>query len=307
VDEAGIDREKLKFVMELKNTRRGRIAEYADKYKSAVFVPATNGHAGVWRVKAECAFPCAGGEFPCPLGKVCTNNLCVTDPCFGVTCPQSPNAEVCVNGACQVICDTKTCPTGSVCIHSTGDCKVNDCTCTDPECTMQCASNQVCVAGVCQGNPCDGVQCDASMGQYCENGQCVTSCANVNCPTGQRCRLGVCETDPCGTPCPFGDVCNDSSGKCVSNPCQFGSCPQGQYCDPNDSGTCKDDPCTGTMCPSPDQQCLGGTCFIPPAGPDAGTVQFVTTGGGGCNSTGAGGGALLVGFALLVVRRRRRA
>jgi glutamate dehydrogenase (NADP+) len=59
VDEAGIDREKLKFVMELKNTRRGRIAEYADKYKSAVFVPATNGHAGVWRVKAECAFPCA--------------------------------------------------------------------------------------------------------------------------------------------------------------------------------------------------------------------------------------------------------
>src|SRR4029079_16207066 len=29
-DEAGIDREKLRFVLELKNVRRGRIKEYAD-------------------------------------------------------------------------------------------------------------------------------------------------------------------------------------------------------------------------------------------------------------------------------------
>ena len=35
-DEAGIDREKLAFVMDLKNVRRGRIAEYADKFKGAV-------------------------------------------------------------------------------------------------------------------------------------------------------------------------------------------------------------------------------------------------------------------------------
>ncbi len=38
-DEAGIDREKLAFVMELKNVRRGRISEYADKFKSAVYTP----------------------------------------------------------------------------------------------------------------------------------------------------------------------------------------------------------------------------------------------------------------------------
>src|SRR5246127_3290403 len=36
-DEAGIDRDKLAFVMDLKNNRRGRISEYADKYKGAVF------------------------------------------------------------------------------------------------------------------------------------------------------------------------------------------------------------------------------------------------------------------------------
>ena len=38
-DEEGIDREKLAFVMDLKNVRRGRISEYADKFKGAVYTP----------------------------------------------------------------------------------------------------------------------------------------------------------------------------------------------------------------------------------------------------------------------------
>src|SRR5205814_139367 len=38
-DEAGIHREKLAFVMDLKNTRRGRIGEYADKFKGASYTP----------------------------------------------------------------------------------------------------------------------------------------------------------------------------------------------------------------------------------------------------------------------------
>src|SRR5499425_222603 len=38
-DPDGIDREKLVFVMELKNVRRGRIREYADKFKKAIFMP----------------------------------------------------------------------------------------------------------------------------------------------------------------------------------------------------------------------------------------------------------------------------
>ena len=36
-DEAGIDRDKLKYVMDLKNVRRGRIKEYADEFKGAVY------------------------------------------------------------------------------------------------------------------------------------------------------------------------------------------------------------------------------------------------------------------------------
>jgi len=60
-DEAGIDREKLAFVLELKNVKRGRIGEYADKYKSAVFTARDDAKDSnpLWDHKADCAFPCA--------------------------------------------------------------------------------------------------------------------------------------------------------------------------------------------------------------------------------------------------------
>jgi len=60
-DEAGIDAEKLKFVFDLKNVRRGRIKEYADKFKGVTYTPttATADHNPLWGVKAQCAFPSA--------------------------------------------------------------------------------------------------------------------------------------------------------------------------------------------------------------------------------------------------------
>jgi glutamate dehydrogenase (NADP+) len=60
-DEEGIDRDKLTFVMELKNVRRRRIAEYADKFKSATFtaVDPKLDYNPLWNHKAHCAFPSA--------------------------------------------------------------------------------------------------------------------------------------------------------------------------------------------------------------------------------------------------------
>jgi glutamate dehydrogenase (NADP+) len=54
-DPDGIDAEKLAFVKELKEVRRGRISEYAEKFPHATF------HAGErpWSVPGEVAFPCA--------------------------------------------------------------------------------------------------------------------------------------------------------------------------------------------------------------------------------------------------------
>ena len=60
-DEAGIDAEKLAFVMELKNVKRGRISEYADKFKGSVYTPVDPkaDHNPLWNHKADCAFPSA--------------------------------------------------------------------------------------------------------------------------------------------------------------------------------------------------------------------------------------------------------
>jgi|TARA_R110000737_G_C14624685_1_gene494465 glutamate dehydrogenase (NADP+) len=54
-DEAGINAEKLAFVMELKNVKRGRIEEYVQKYPSAKFVADKR----PWEVKVDIALPCA--------------------------------------------------------------------------------------------------------------------------------------------------------------------------------------------------------------------------------------------------------
>jgi glutamate dehydrogenase (NADP+) len=60
-DPDGIDREKLAYVLELKNLRRGRIRDYSDRYKKAIFMPTDMKleHNPLWNIKADCAFPSA--------------------------------------------------------------------------------------------------------------------------------------------------------------------------------------------------------------------------------------------------------
>lgn len=53
-DRDGINAEKLAFVMELKNVKRGRIREYADRFGCEYFEG-----KGPWGVACDCAFPSA--------------------------------------------------------------------------------------------------------------------------------------------------------------------------------------------------------------------------------------------------------
>ena len=60
-DADGIDREKLAWIMDLKNNRRGRISEYPKQFPSATFTasepePSLN---GLWGVNVDVALPCA--------------------------------------------------------------------------------------------------------------------------------------------------------------------------------------------------------------------------------------------------------
>jgi glutamate dehydrogenase (NADP+) len=60
-DAEGIDREKLAYVMDLKNNRRGRIKDYVEKFKKAIYSATDRklDHSWLWNIKADCAFPSA--------------------------------------------------------------------------------------------------------------------------------------------------------------------------------------------------------------------------------------------------------
>jgi len=59
-DPDGIDAEKLEWVKELKNERRGRIREYAERYRHATYhVAVPGGPNPLWAIPADCAFPSA--------------------------------------------------------------------------------------------------------------------------------------------------------------------------------------------------------------------------------------------------------
>ena len=71
-DKDGIDREKLDYVMNLKNVRRGRIKEYADKFK-VDYLEGQN----PWSVKCDIALPCATqNEIDINDSKSLVNNGC---------------------------------------------------------------------------------------------------------------------------------------------------------------------------------------------------------------------------------------
>lgn len=86
-DPEGIDTEKLKFIMDLKNNRRGRIKEYADKYNCQFFAGEKP-----WGVKCDIAFPNATqNEVNENDAKILVDNgcFCVAE---GANMPSTPDA-----------------------------------------------------------------------------------------------------------------------------------------------------------------------------------------------------------------------
>jgi glutamate dehydrogenase (NADP+) len=74
LDEDGIDEEKLAWVMELKNTRRGRIKEYVEKFPRAKYLEGKP----PWSVKCDMAFPSAiENEIDGEDAKTLVDNGCV--------------------------------------------------------------------------------------------------------------------------------------------------------------------------------------------------------------------------------------
>ncbi|MUU78485.1 NADP-specific glutamate dehydrogenase [Winogradskyella endarachnes] len=87
-DEAGIDSEKLKHVMYIKNDKRGRISEYLETYPEAKYVAGER----PWSVKCDIALPCATqNELNGEEAKQLIDNgcICVSE---GANMPSTPEA-----------------------------------------------------------------------------------------------------------------------------------------------------------------------------------------------------------------------
>jgi glutamate dehydrogenase (NADP+) len=87
-DSDGIDAQKLAYVMELKNVKRGRISEYAKQYPNAKFVSGKR----PWEVKVDIALPCATqNELNEDEAKLLISNgvICVAE---GANMPSTPEA-----------------------------------------------------------------------------------------------------------------------------------------------------------------------------------------------------------------------
>ena len=93
-DEEGIDEDKLKFVMHLKNIQRGRIREYCEKYSGAVYTeidPALD-YNPLWTHRADCAMPAATQN---EINEKDAQNLVgggVRLVCEGANMPSTPSA-----------------------------------------------------------------------------------------------------------------------------------------------------------------------------------------------------------------------
>lgn len=86
-DPEGIDADKLAFIMDLKNVRRGRISDYAEVYKSATFH-----HGRPWSVPCDIALPCATqNELDVEEAKILIKNK-VISVAEGANMPCTPEA-----------------------------------------------------------------------------------------------------------------------------------------------------------------------------------------------------------------------
>jgi glutamate dehydrogenase (NADP+) len=87
-DSAGIDAKKLEFIMELKNVKRGRIEEYAKKFKTAKYVKGKK----PWEVKCDIALPCATqNELDGKAAATLVKNKCIC-VAEGANMPSTPEA-----------------------------------------------------------------------------------------------------------------------------------------------------------------------------------------------------------------------
>jgi len=110
-DPDGIDAEKLAWVMDLKNVRRGRISEYVDQFGGTF-------HAGErpWKIPCDLAFPCATqNEISAEDAKTLVANGCIAVS-EGANMPTPPDGIKVFADARIMHCPSKAANAGGVAV-----------------------------------------------------------------------------------------------------------------------------------------------------------------------------------------------
>jgi hypothetical protein len=231
---------------------------------------------------AEAGVACTGSETACTLGA--TAGLCVSGSCAACNSPADnahctaaygagttsyvcDSAGSCVPGNCNADADCSGASAGEICGLTTanvcGKC-VNDGQCQGDANygagTICNTTTGACVAATCTANSsacgantsdfCCGLTC--VPGNCCTNADCATSSVGPVCGAGTPHVCGKCTAD---SQCASGQVCNTSTGNCVTN---SGLCTGAPGATGGAAGTCTN--IGSDIC------CNAGTCFAGPGG-----------------------------------------
>jgi hypothetical protein len=151
-------------------------------------------------VRGVCV-PYCGEEFPCDVGDVCENKVCVHADCVGVECEPG---KACIEGVCLAPCDNIRCPEPQVCRLGR---------CVDPCRDVVCEEGYVCDGGACVTS-CVCLSCEPGTVCSEDDGLCVPEdCLDVTCDPGTHCVQGACVDSCLDAVCPEGEVCQQ--GECV--------------------------------------------------------------------------------------------
>ncbi|MFO8072772.1 MAG: MopE-related protein [Polyangia bacterium] len=253
-------------------------------------------------IEGECAPECSGDEMSCPNGMVCEDvngeDVCIPDVCTEWSedhLPCTDNPYWCdegfvppchcepLPGLCVDDCYGVECPEGAVCIPQAGGQCLTE---TEYGCYAGgCGDGQICSGGECVDDPCAGADCAGD--EYCNaDGECVSPCDDIECPSGWGCVEGECVEDPCaGVQCPSGQSCED--GECVQGACWGVVCEFYETCV---EGECVEDPCWNVECPN-SFYCQDGACYAGDYEPGGGGDEDTDSGGGDTGAdTETGGG-----------------
>jgi hypothetical protein len=139
---------------------------------------------------------CYNPQNRCPDGEICSQGVCVADPCHGIECAGD---EFCSNGHCVRMCDTMSCGPGEVCkVVDEGGKPTAKCV-KDKCASQQCGESWICFNGQCIEDPCKFKKCE--RGEACvvvdEGGsakaECVKDpCEGVVCDPRYTCKGGMC-------------------------------------------------------------------------------------------------------------------